>query len=366
MDEDSFCELMDECMEHACNCLCHDDERGDYSEWFYSDAENNEKLGADHLAGDKTDETRNGVFPFLKLPTELRDKVYKYALKRSGDLRKRTTPFLRGEMDTAILYTCRQINREARHIPLTINQLSFANSFTAFRFVASAVAPTQKQLVRSLQIDIQGVAELHTESYQCFISELTKMSIKHLSVTLRGAISKEWLVNSTCLKTNLGVLKGLESFDLIVGCGWIPKDVKDSVSEALRDTLLRRSLPLTSAKKGKAPKKSKVNVGEISDISDAISMTATKAKTLRSGKTVAPKQTVAPKVLGLLLQQSKRLADYAESIDGGLSVKLRLSSAVEAAKEGKPTEFDALAKGIVATLEEQFDIIRDRRSKVLH
>lgn len=113
-------EAWDYCAETDCDCSCHDDmDRLDRICVESMMGENVDETEMDtvmdaagHVTKPKTNQTAQGIFPFMTLPTELRNKIYKYVLKQSGDLRKRSTPFLKGTIDTAILYTCRQINRE--------------------------------------------------------------------------------------------------------------------------------------------------------------------------------------------------------------------------------------------------------------
>ncbi|KAI9700848.1 MAG: hypothetical protein M1836_002218 [Candelina mexicana] len=364
----AYCEDFDpqcylDCQEEDCECQCHEEVEG---LMFHKDENGHTVAGTDHGVKDKPSKTQQGLFPFLDLPTELRDKIYKYALKQSG--RHRTSSFLRGRIDTAILYTCRQINLEGStgsSLPLGNNVPSFPNTFSAFHFVASGVAPTQKQLVRSLHVDIQGMGELHTASYQCFLVELSKMSVKHLSITLRGAISEDWLIEAGCLENGLKPIKGLEKFDLTIGCGYISKKTKDSVVKSLRKALLGKSSSATKAKKGNGSKGGKAKSGIAFDQTTPASATPTTVKSTRYGKKVASEPSVSPEIRDELLQKYQRLAEYAEAIDGALSVKIRLELALKAAEDGNSAGFDTLAKGIVVTLEEQFTNIHDRRSKVL-
>ncbi len=219
--------------------------------------------------------------------------------------------------------------------------------------------------MRSLHIEVQGMGELHTAPYQYFIAELEKMSLEHLSITLRGAISEDWLVNSDCLKKNLEKLKGLEKFDMIIGCGYISKKIKDSVVKGLRKAVVGRPPAAGKSKKEDGNTSTKATSKKASDGPSCVSATPFAANSMKPGKNVAQKRTVTPEDVEGLLQRYQLLADYAESIDGALSVKIRLQSALNAAEEGSKTEFDTIAKGIVATLEEQFAIIHERRNKVL-
>ncbi|KAI9775170.1 MAG: hypothetical protein M1835_005913 [Candelina submexicana] len=339
----AYCEDFDpqcylDCQEEDCECQCHEEVEG---LMFHKDEIGHTVAGTDHGVKDKPSKTQQAHFPFLDLPTELRDKIYKYALKQSG--RHRTT----------------------RYIPLLINQPSFPNTFSAFHFVASGVAPTQKQLVRSLHVDIQGMGELHAASYQCFLVELGKMSVKHLSITLRGAISEDWLIKAGCLENGLRTIKGLEKFDLTIGCGYISKKTKESVVKSLRKALLVKCSSATKAKKGNSSNGEKAKSGMTFDQTTPASANPTTVKSTRYGKKVASEPSVSPKIRAEMLQKYQRLAEYAEAIDGALSVKIRLELALKAAEDGNPVGFDTLAKGIVVTLEEQFTNIHDRRSKVL-
>jgi len=75
---------------------------------------------------------QHGSFPLLKLPAELRDKIYHYHLEQYG--RRRKSPYYKGTIETALLSTCRQVNDETRHIPLSTNPISFRIPFPGLPF----------------------------------------------------------------------------------------------------------------------------------------------------------------------------------------------------------------------------------------
>ncbi len=119
---DNYGEFDDEayhdCRDTLCECPCHEED--DELSMFGFDSDDEEEdddgrkgkviAGVDNPVEKKVAKASQISFRFLDLPTELRDKIYKYTLKQTGS--HRTTPFLKGRINTAILFTCRQINLE--------------------------------------------------------------------------------------------------------------------------------------------------------------------------------------------------------------------------------------------------------------
>ena len=75
------------------------------------------------------------MFPFLKLPRELRDMVYHhYVLEPDGyhfDYNANTFRKFSGQpLDLSLLYTCKAIREEMRYVTLNINRLVFATVYS--------------------------------------------------------------------------------------------------------------------------------------------------------------------------------------------------------------------------------------------
>ncbi|KAI9873501.1 MAG: hypothetical protein M1830_000334, partial [Pleopsidium flavum] len=113
------------------------------------------------------------TFPFLKLPGELRIKIYELVLgghllhvyKDTEPNRNKPTVFRCSKyretwpcrqwgrkLDLALLRVCRQIYHEARTIPLTTNTFKF-NEPDALKKFFLAMRIGQLKLIRSLQLE---------------------------------------------------------------------------------------------------------------------------------------------------------------------------------------------------------------------
>ena len=226
---DTDLELQDECMDNECACNCHKDL------W--------EELGHRFEAGvmkvleyDGPPYMRRGVFPFLELPGEIREKIYYFSFLQDGEQRKSASH--RGSIHTALLGTCRQINNEARHLPLTINNLCFSSSLSAYDFLGFLLAPTQRDLVTSMHIEFH-MRDFSSSSWQLLLRELAKMPINHLGLTVKGGVSKEQISGHTCFTDRFKVLKELKSFDLDLASAHISFFVKIDIQEEMRETLIK-------------------------------------------------------------------------------------------------------------------------------
>ena len=162
-------ELLDQCIEEHCACNCHENMWEDLD---YCDIPNF---------------FREGVFPFLKLPGEIREKIYGFSFLQDGMQRKCASH--RGSIHTALLGTCHQINHEARHLPLTINKLCFSSAISAHDFLGFLLSPTQRDLVTGMHIEFH-MRDFHNSSWQLLLRELAKMSISHLELTIKGGVPK--------------------------------------------------------------------------------------------------------------------------------------------------------------------------------
>lgn len=337
------------CLESDCPCNCHEEDvEGLCPEEF---EEMKPKL-------------QPGVFPFLKLPGEMRNKVYHYNMKQYD--RWRRSPYFKGKIETALLSTCRQINKEARHIPLSINTLSFIDPFHAYRFLGFGVVPSQKQLLTSVHIDVHGMGDFHGLFVGYLMPELAKMSLKHLGVTLQGRIEGDWFTKIKCLEKCLAQVKDLATFDLVIGSGVIHKAAKDKIVDALRKKLVKEPEAANNPLKRKAGTDDPVESAEIlargsKKLARASSLTAKprmnpgkKSKT-KEAPVLENKSWPDEKLVKDMIHKYDRLEGYARTYDErATSVKIRLERAYEAATEGKKEEFETLAEDILSTLEAHF------------
>ena len=179
---------------------------------------------------------REGVFPFLKLPGEIREKIYSYAFSQDGKQRKCASH--RGNIHTALLGTCRQIYNEARHLPLTRNKLCFDSPIYAHDFLGFLLAPTQRELVTGMHIEFY-IGEFSNSGWTLLMRELAKMPITHFGLTVKGKYPKEAVSEHTCFTNRFKVLKGLKTFDLVLTPTSISKYDEKDIQETMRESLIK-------------------------------------------------------------------------------------------------------------------------------
>jgi len=345
-----------------CKCDCHEEDIEAWKDVSGIPEEMYEQINED-LSKMYNPKLQPGVFPFLKLPGELRDKIYHYHLKAYGHRRKST--YYKGTVDTALLGTCRQINKEARHLPLSINMLSFVSPFQAYRFLGFKVQPAQKQLIKSVHVDVHGIQDFHATFAHYLVVELAKLSslsLSHLSITLQGRIEADWFTKDRCFEICLLEVKGLASFDLIIGSRVIKDVTKGKIVDALRKKLLKASEPATNPLKRKAS--ADVPMEETAVPSQGSKKVAT-TKSRKTGERKAKTEKLSPSKEDItgpspdsvngLMKKYDRLVDYARAYDPeASSVKIGLEKAREAANEGKNEDLERLAEDILSTLEAQY------------
>lgn len=236
-------EALDECMEDNCNCNCY--------EGIWEDIGYRFEAGVlKHIHEHGAPYEREGVFPFLKLPGEIREKIYGLAFLQDGKQRKSASH--RGSIHTALLGTCRQIYNEAHHLPLTINKLCFASPLFAHDFLGFLLSPTQRDLVTGLHIEFHMIDFSSNSSWQLLLRELTKMPISHLGLTIKGGVRKEEVSGHTCLTNRFKVLKGLKTLDFILTSAHMKDKEKKDIQEEMREKLIKEYVRPKELKKSKA------------------------------------------------------------------------------------------------------------------
>ena len=223
-------ETMDECMDSGCRCACHDDLRQDMGLRFEHGVWKDEDTEGPPFI-------RKGVFPFLKLPAELRDKVYGFALLQDGN--RRSSPYHRGTIHTALLGTGRQVYREAVNMPLSLNTLNFSSALYALNFLGFLLVQEQASLITSMHIEF-FYHEFSSPSWELLMRQLAKMPISHLSLTVKGRCWKEAFLGHTCFPGRFAaVLKNVKAFDIKFGSALITQKSKDEIQEEMRETLIK-------------------------------------------------------------------------------------------------------------------------------
>ena len=242
-DEDEFLgDAFGECLTDECICQCHED--------FFEDEGWRVEAGVlkkEEVHG--LPYVREGVFPFFKLPGEIREKIYGYAFLQDGKQRKCANH--RGTIHTGLLGTCRQVYNEARHLPLKINKLCFDSPVFAHDFLGFLLAPSQRDLVTGMHIEFY-IGDFSNSTWSLLLRELTKLPITHLGLTVKGRFPKEIVSEHACFTNRFKVLKSLKTFDLILTPSAISKADKRDIQETMRENLIKDYIRPKELKNSKA------------------------------------------------------------------------------------------------------------------
>ncbi|KAF6233854.1 hypothetical protein HO173_008066 [Letharia columbiana] len=369
-DEAEFIgEAFSGCIDERCICQCHETFFEDEGWWVEAGVLKMEDV-------DGLPYVRTGVFPFLKLPGEIRDKIYCSAFLQDGNQRKCASH--RGNIHTALLGTCRQVYNEARHLPLTTNKLCFNSPIYAHDFLGFLLAPTQHDLVTGMHIEFY-IGEFSNSSWALLLRELTKMPITHIGLTVKGKFPKEVVSEHVCFTNRFKVLKGLKTFDLILTPSSISKGDKKDIQETMRENLIKdyvrpKELTKSKAKRMVSTESNEGSKKPAKKVKKGNSMYQTKIfaspRSSRLGLKSQKFERDAAKAAKErakqnLLDQYNQLKQYATSLDTDATpVKIRLEQAREAAEAIDETKFEKLAHGIFLTLEERYNKIAAARTNV--
>lgn len=246
---------LDECIEENCLCGCHGE--------TYAGLGIRSEHGALWNVNDVDyDFVREGVFPFLTLPGEIRDKIYGFAFLQDGNRRDFESQHHRGTIHTALLGTCRQVYKEAGHLPLSLNTINFSSALYGLEFLGFSLVPSRKELVTSVHMESYH-NDFLDPGWQLLIKHLAKMPITHLGLTIKGGYTKEALLGykhfSNCFAA---VMKGLKSLDVILSSGLIGNKVKEEFQEKMRETLIKGYKRPKGTKSNKAKRNATSETGE--------------------------------------------------------------------------------------------------------
>ena len=208
-------EAVEVCLDMGCTCLCHGPDD------YYSLAETAERK-------------RN--FAFLNLPGEIRDRIYAFAITQEGEQRR--TGYHRGTIHTAVLQTCRQINSEARHLPLTLNTLSFASPLYAVDFFGFKLQPKMKHLITGIHMEYHVRQDMH-HFWQILVPELAKRKLVHLGLTVMGAYGKDAIVKHTCTTNRLLPLENLKTIELNLPSYHLTSKDRTECQEYFKEKLIK-------------------------------------------------------------------------------------------------------------------------------
>ncbi|MCJ1368272.1 hypothetical protein MMC16_007414 [Acarospora aff. strigata] len=271
--------------------------------------------------------------------------------------------YYEGVIETAILKTCRQINREARHLPLMLNTLNFLNPSDAHHFLGFKILPSQRTLLRALHVNVRGTEDFNGIFSNHLIPQLAELSLNHIGITMQGRIELEWFTEWKWLETCLAQFKGLTSIDLVIGSGIISSAAKRRIAEELKKKILAAPTAPSNPLKRKASQTIPTDeTGILTQAgntpvglswSDTISV-KTSGREIKANQTPTPKDERSRDVMIVcdLTSKYERLERYARSYDPEVSsVKIRLGKTLEAATEGDEEEFERLAEDVIGTLE---------------
>ena len=248
-DEDA----LEECMNSDCRCVCHDD--------FYEDVGVRLEAGVHFSEEEDPPFVREGVFPFLELAGELREKIYGYAFLQDGNRRK--SEYHRGTIHTALLRTCRQIYKEAANLPLTLNTLNFKSALMGLNYLGFFLNPGQHNLITSIHVEFPYY-EFSNLSWELLFRQLSKLPISHLSLTIKGPCSKEMFLGHSCFISRFEQhLKDVKSFDVVLGSASITKKVKEEIQEEMRAALIKGyKRPKNAKAKSKTKREATSEIGD--------------------------------------------------------------------------------------------------------
>ena len=223
-------DTIDECEDAGCGCECHDDMHHDLG------------MRLEHGAWKIKEEdgppfVRKGVFPFLQLPGELREKIYGFVFLQDGN--RRNSSYHRGTIHTALLRTGRLIYQEAGNLPLSLNTLNFSSALYALNFFGFLLMPLQEYLVTSIHIEF-FYHEFSSPSWELLLCQLGKMPITQLSLTIKGGYTKEAFLGHKCFTARFTAeMKNIESFNVTLGSGLITRSVKEEIQEEMREAVVK-------------------------------------------------------------------------------------------------------------------------------
>jgi len=269
-------EAMEDCMDAQCLCHCHDDVHAEcgmrYEHGVWKDEET-----------DGPPFEREGVFPFLKLPGELREKIYGFAFLQDGNQRRFPDTYHRGTIHTALLRTCRQVHEESGNLPLSLNTLKFPSALFALNFLGFSLLPNQRHLMTRIHIEF-FYHEFSSASWELLLRQLAKMPITHLGLTIKGGCWKESFLGHTCFASRFAaMMKGVKTLEVTLGSCKITKAIKKEIQEEMREVLVKgykppknadlktKRSPTSENGDKKLPKRAKKGVNTVSTTTLAVS-----------------------------------------------------------------------------------------------
>ncbi|KAG8529958.1 uncharacterized protein KY384_005439 [Bacidia gigantensis] len=354
-DEIESEEALDTCLSTNCHCECHDDM--------------NEEIGVRWEAGVRIHEDedgppydRKGILPFLRLPSEIRDKIYGYAFLQEG--LRRNNPYHRGSIHTSLLSTCRQVYKEAGHLPLTINRLCFTRPDFAHDFIGFALAPSVHHLFTKLSVE-SHISEWFGLNSNLLWKRLKTLPVTHLDITLKGAYGIETLKGHCCFTNAIKDIKTLKTFNIRLVSFRVSKTQNEEIQEELRTKLIDGYVV---NKKDKASKLETRAAGKRKEKGSSKAKPAPKRAKKEQSK--CSRNTKANSKMHRarddMLVSYEAMKAFAASLErGSAAVRIRLEEAREAAESLDQDKFESLARSVSSTLEELFAKTNGARLEML-
>ena len=342
METDSDIEVS-ECMDDGCPCSCHsvvvDRLR---KNWDFEIQTWKER--------DPAPFERKGAFPFLRLPGEVRNRIEYYALRQVGTYR--LSPNFKGKIDTAILFTCRTINEEARHLPLTINSLCFGSPTCALKFLFQ-LQPRQRHLVTRLHLEIRGPGVIHDPTLLLLVQQLAKMEIVGLGITIMGACPAEYFQGHSCFVGLFDGFKYLRTFDLVIGSYMLSSKVKANIVKDVRRQVLKESKKRMRPLHASSDESSTASSSQRP--SKVIKLTTSPTCGFSSVQCQGSVGSKRAKLKKSLVSVYEMLQKYVHSHGNDASlVAIRMNRAREAAEKANEDVFHDLVSSILQTLDARF------------
>ena len=224
-DDEAHDEEMEHCLDLKCHCKCHDD----FLESCGLRFEGSVIWDMDELY------ERKGIFPFLSLPLELRERIYEYAFLQKG--MTRYSMYHRGAIHTALIRTCRQVYSEAGSLPLKYNTPCFNNYAGILNFVGFCLTPKTRDLVTRVHLEID-MDDIHNPSYKQSLARLQLLPITNLEITLRGGYTYDSIKDHTCVINAFSDFDQLQSVDPNFVSGKVNEQEKKDLAEKFQAVIL--------------------------------------------------------------------------------------------------------------------------------
>lgn len=236
------------CLEQGCECYCHKRLAAHKAAWRKDEEEDNDEVMKDVVPAD------DSVFPFLKLPSEIRDQIYRFAISQDGEQRI-SSKYHRGTIHTAIVKTCRTIYKEAGHYPLTLNRLDFERPLYAVNYIGYCLSPATRPLFKKFNVETEWGSVHSDPAWQMMMKALDPLPITDIGLILKGPITEEMIVGHSCFTNRFKDLKKLKSFDITIGSALCNKDARREIKKFINSQLFpSRALKSGSRKRNKAAK----------------------------------------------------------------------------------------------------------------